>query len=98
MAFTFLLCVAQTKTFWLDVRYAQQAAAQENYNHWKISDLKCFYFSNPNQGRRNSGRAGGEEKKLRAMEAYKKNKKIVTNYVSFFSTNFNFQKSSDSRN
>jgi len=38
------------------------------------------------QGRRSSGKAGRALKKLRAMETYKKAKKIVTNYVCFCSS------------
>jgi len=37
------------------------------------------------QGRRNSGRAEGEVKELRAMETYK-NKKVVISYVCFCSS------------
>jgi len=38
------------------------------------------------QGRRNVGRAGRAVKKLRAVEAYEKQKKIVTNYACYCST------------
>jgi len=38
------------------------------------------------QGRRNVGRAGRAVKKLMAMEAYEKQKNVVTNYACYCST------------
>ena len=44
------MCVASIRSFWLDVRYPQQATVGNNYNHSKILDwvLDLNYFSFPN--------------------------------------------------
>ena len=58
-----------------------------------------FFGTTQKQGRRNSGRAGGALKKLRAMETYKKTKKslklcllLLNNNVDLKSKKINYRK------